>query len=249
MPAMQLYEPISTLKPVAEDLWIVDGPIVRMAFGWLKVPFPTRMVVARLGDGTLWVWSPVALEPRLRAELDRLGPVRHLVSPNRIHYEHIPAWQAAYPDAIAWASPGVRERAASQHITVAFDHDLGDDAPAAWRDEIHQLVFRGSAALEEVVFFHRKSHTLILADLIENFERDKVRGPWRWVVALGGVLDPDGKAPRDLRWTFRKHRDLARRCYEHMLAWAPQRIIMAHGRWYPQDGVHELRRAFRWTAP
>ena len=42
MPAMQLYEPISTLKPVAEDLWIVDGPIVRMAFGWLKVPFPTR---------------------------------------------------------------------------------------------------------------------------------------------------------------------------------------------------------------
>ena len=34
-----------------------------------------------------------------------------------------------------------------------------------------------------------------------------------------------------------------------MLAWAPQRIIMAHGRWYPQDGVHELRRAFRWTAP
>jgi hypothetical protein len=26
-----LYEPINTLKPVDEDIWIVDGPIVQMA--------------------------------------------------------------------------------------------------------------------------------------------------------------------------------------------------------------------------
>jgi len=246
---MQLYDPISTLKPVADDLWVVDGPLVHMAFGWLKFPYPSRMVVVRLRSGELWVWSPVAVSPQLRAEIDRLGPVRHLVSPNRIHYAHIPAWQAAYPGALAWASPGVRERAADQHIAVRFDHDLGDEPPAAWRGEIDQLIFRGSATLAEVVFLHRASRTLILADLIENFERDKVPAKWRWIAALGGVLDPDGKTPGDLRWTFRKHRDLARRGYEQMLAWAPERIIMAHGRWYEHDGQHELRRAFRWTAP
>lgn len=63
------------------------------------------------------------------------------------------------------------------------------------------------------------------------------------------MLDPDGKAPGDLRWTFRKPRDLARRGYHQMLTWAPERIIMAHGRWYERDAQHELRRAFRWTAP
>jgi hypothetical protein len=32
-----------------------------------------------------------------------------------------------------------------------------------------------------------------------------------------------------------------------MLAWAPERIVVAHGRCYLQDATNELRRAFRWT--
>jgi hypothetical protein len=32
-----------------------------------------------------------------------------------------------------------------------------------------------------------------------------------------------------------------------MIGWAPERIILAHGRWYPRDGVAELERAFRWV--
>lgn len=30
------------------------------------------------------------------------------------------------------------------------------------------------------------------------------------------------------------------------LGWNPERIILAHGRWYRRDGTAELRRAFRW---
>jgi hypothetical protein len=32
-----------------------------------------------------------------------------------------------------------------------------------------------------------------------------------------------------------------------MLAWNPQRIILAHGRWYERDGAAELARAFAWA--
>ncbi|MCP5170337.1 MAG: hypothetical protein H6999_11365 [Hahellaceae bacterium] len=32
-----------------------------------------------------------------------------------------------------------------------------------------------------------------------------------------------------------------------MLQWQPERIILAHGRWYAHDGTAELRRAFRWV--
>jgi hypothetical protein len=56
MPCLELYEPINTLKPVADGLWIVDGPIISASL--LRVPFTTRMTIARLGDGSLWVDSP-----------------------------------------------------------------------------------------------------------------------------------------------------------------------------------------------
>lgn len=243
---MQLYEPLETPKPLAEDLWIVDGPVVRMAYAGFEMPFPSRMVLVRLASGDLFAWSPVALTPALRDRVDALGPVRQLVSPNRIHYAHIAEWKAAYPAATAWASPGVRERAASQKIDVTFDRDLADEPDASWSADLDQLVFRGSRALEEIVFFHRRSRTLVLADLIENFEADMVDRPLRWLLRLGGVLDPDGKTPADLRATFFGHRDEARACLERMLAWDPERVVMAHGRIYDRDGKHELERAFRW---
>jgi hypothetical protein len=46
-----------------------------------------------------------------------------------------------------------------------------------------------------VVFFHRKTRTLILADYIENFEPEKVGFFYAWLARLAGVADPDGKTP------------------------------------------------------
>jgi hypothetical protein len=242
-----LYEPINTLKPVAPDIWIADGPVVRMAapFG-TSAPFPTRMTIVRLQDGTLWCHSPIAPDDGLFAEIDALGLVRHLVSPNLLHYASIAAWKQRYPAACAWASPGVRRRAASQGMTVAFDADLADAPPEAWDGQIDQVHFRGSRAIEEFVFFHRASATVILADLIENFEARKLGRGMRWIARLGGVLDPDGKTPLDMRMTFLGRRRIARECFGKVIAWHPRRAILAHGRWYPENADAELRRAFRW---
>jgi hypothetical protein len=248
-PVVELYEPINTLKPVGEHIWVVDGPIVRMAFPGGSMSFPTRMVVVRLANGDLFLWSPTEAEEGLRAEIDALGPVRHLVSPNKIHYAHIAEWKRAYPGATAWASPGVRERAASQGVGVDFDADLGDLPEEAWSGDLDQLVFQGSRFMEEVVFFHRGTRTLILADLIENFEAGKVGGLRAWLVRLAGAADPDGKAPIDLRLTFWGRKKAARAAYERMVSWRPDRVIVAHGRWYDRDGTAELRRAFRWLGP
>ena len=187
-PVVELYEPINTLKPVGEDLWVADGPIVRMAYLGASIPFPTRMVVARLASGGFFLWSPTEPDGGLCSEVDALGPVAHLVSPNKIHYAHIAAWKRAHPGATAWASPGARERAASQGADVTFDADLGDEPEGAWSEDLDQLVFRGSRFMEEVVFFHRATRTLILADLIENFEPGKVGGG----VAVAGTVGRRG---------------------------------------------------------
>jgi len=243
---MELYEPINVLKPVGEDLWIVDGPLVKMSYLGTSIPFPTRMVVVRLQSGELFLWSPTELVEGLRSQIDVLGLVRHLVSPNKLHYVHISAWKATYPEAVAWASPGARERAASQHLEVSFDRDLVDDPDPGWRGDLDQLVFCGSRFMEEVVFFHHKTQTLILADLIENFEPKKVGGFYGGLVRLFGVADPDGKTPIDARLTFLGHKKEARSSFERMLAWQPEKVIMAHGRWYDREGTAELHRAFRW---
>jgi len=124
---------------------------------------------------------------------------------------------------------------------------LSDASPPAWAGAIEQVVVRGDL-LTEVVFFHRASRTLVLTDLIENFEPGRVRN-WfyRQLIRLGGAADPDGKAPVDMRLSFRRRREQVRHAAERMLAWNPERIVLAHGRWYERDGSAELRRAFRWV--
>lgn len=239
------YAPLSTLKPLSDGLWWVDGPVIKMSFGPVSLPFPTRMVVIRLRSGGLWLWSPTAPTPELFAELDALGPVEHLVSPNRLHYASISAWKQRYPRATAWASPGVRERARSQNIDVPFDADLGDDAPPAWRDDLDQLIFRGSRFVEEVVFFHRASETLILADLVMTLERERIRPRLRWLLALGGTMWP-GQTPSEVRMTAWGRKPQARACYQHMMGWRPRRALVAHGRCYLEDATAQLERAFSW---
>ena len=110
-----------------------------------------------------------------------------------------------------------------------------------------QLIVEGSPIHREAVFFHRASRTLILADLIENFEPGKLAW-WMWpLVRLGGIADPDGAMPRDMRATFRRGRAQLRQAVEIMIGWAPDRVILAHGRWYRENGAAELRRAFRFV--
>lgn len=234
------YEPLYSLKPVAPDLWIADG-------GWIRfygLPFPTRMAIIRLADGGLWVHSPIADQNGLSDSVAALGPVRHLIAPNWIHYAWIPDWQNRFHQAVSWGCPGVAGRAASRKVHLHLDHELGDTAPAAWAGEISQLL-ADSGFHREVVFFHRSTSTLILTDLIENFEPSKM--PWwtRPLLRLGGVCDPDGRMPRDIAASFRRRPEHLRHLVDTMLGWAPDRVIMAHGRWYEAGGTAQLRRAFR----
>jgi hypothetical protein len=238
------YSPLSVLKPVAPDVWIVDGPEIRMSYFLGSMPFTTRMTVLRLRDGSLWLHSPTAAEPDLVESIRALGPVRFLVAPNRLHYWWIGEWKERFPDARAFAAPGVR--ASARRRFAGFDDDLLPGVSPEFAAEIDQIWMRG-AVMTEVEFFHRATRTLVLTDMIENFEPDRI-ACWhlRALTRLGGVADPDGSTPRDLRATFWGSRKTARRAVETMLAWKPERVLLAHGRCYLANADSELRRAFRW---
>lgn len=245
--SIHIYEPINTLKKVEENIWIVDGGMIKMNVVAFGVPFSTRMTIIKLSDGSLWCHSPIKPDENLLNEINKIGEVKHLVSPNKIHYAFIEEWKTYYPNATAWSSPGVEKRAQSQNIKVNFDRSLENEAPLDWSDDINQLIFKGSRAMEEVVFFHKSSRTLLLTDLIENFEPNHTPNVfWKTIYKLAGTADPDGKTPIDLRMTFLGQKEQARKCYKQMISWKPEKIILAHGRWYDKNGTDELKRAFRW---
>ena len=244
---LKSYQPLNTLKQVDESIWIADGEMIHMKAGPFTIPFTTRMTVVKLSDGSLWVHSPIAPDKKLIDEVNNLGKVKHLISPNKIHYAFIKDWKVIYPEAIAWSSPGVEKRASSQNIPVAFDDALTGHAPKEWEKDISQLLFKGGRVVQEVVFFHHNSKTLILTDLIENVEAEKVNSSWmRTLYSFAGIKDPDGKTPIDYRASFIGNKQLAKESYKEMLAWEPDKIILAHGRWYDKNGTDELKRAFRW---
>jgi hypothetical protein len=243
--ALATYAPINTLKRVTDNVWIVDGPVIRFGFPWPKLPFPTRMTVVRLNSGDLFVHSPTPLTPGLAAEIAKIGTPRFIVGPNRIHYWWISDWKAAFPNTEVYLAPRIKEQAKGR---IAFDTlPLDKDRGYPWDPDIATLPVAGSF-MTEIEFFHRKSRTLILTDLIENFEAEKLDSfILRLLMRIGGVAAPHGGLTRDLRLTFTwRHKRELRTAVETMIGWNPERIVIAHGRWFETDGTAELRRAFGW---
>ena len=198
---------VSMLREFGPGIWTTEGPVVPF-FGF---PYPTRMAVIRLSNGGLFVWSPIALSLALKREIDALGPVRCLVSPNLLHHLFLAEWKAAYPDARLFAAPGLRRR----RKDLAFDADLGDAPDPLWAADVDQVLMRGSFAMTEVVFFHRASGAAIFADLIQNFPRDWFKG-WRALLAPPGWhrRAPPRRAARLARQLHRSPRG-ARRAGAH----------------------------------
>lgn len=244
MPDDPLYQPINTLKRVAAEVWIVDGPAIRFGMPWPKMPFSTRMTVIRLGRD-LFIHSPTPLVASLRSEIAAIGTPRWIVAPNRIHYWWVPEWRSAFAVAVVYLAPRIREQAGDRIDFAAAD--LSRDTGYPWDGEIETLPIAGRF-MTEVAFFHRASRTLVLTDLIENFEPAKLSWVMRWLTRLGGVQDPNGSMPRDMRLTF-SQRETLRAAVDRMIAWNPERIIIAHGRWYESHGRAKLERAFRWLQP
>ncbi len=240
------YPPINVLKNVANDIWVVDGPVIRFGMPWPKFPFPTRMTVVRVTSGNLFIHSPTPLTPSLKARIEREGTVRFIIGPNRIHYWWIPEWKAAFPNAVVYLAPRIKEQSKGRITFDAMPLEASSGYP--WDSEIATLPIVGSY-MTEVEFFHRASRTLILTDLIQNFEPQKVGSIFlRLLTWVGGVSPPYGGLARDLRLNFTwRHKNELRAAMRAMLAWNPERVIFAHGRRYERNGAAALRRAFQWA--
>jgi hypothetical protein len=220
-----------------DGVWIAEAPL-----RFYGLPFGTRMTIVRLPDGGLWLHSPIEITPGLGAEIRSLGSVRHIVSPNKLHHLHLASAKQAFPAAKLHAPPGLR----SKRTDLVFDGELGSEAHPDWRGVLDQLVIEGSRMMQEVVFLHRASRTLVVADLCEHF------GPWSpWLVrVLARIAFMYGRPclPPDWRLTFRD-RIATRRSFSRLLAWDFERVILAHGALLEADARRIFEREYAWALP
>lgn len=225
------------LEPIGDDIWLAEGPTV----SFLSFPYPTRMAVVRLPSGGLWIWSPIELTDPLAHEVEALGHVAHLVSPNKIHHLFMGQWQERYPDAALWASPGLPRRRPELCVRGV----LGDEAPEAWRGIIDQVVMRGSFAVTEVLFHHRPSRVTLVCDLIQKLDPETTTGFKGAILRANGLVGPDGSTPKEWRLSFVR-RAQARRARDEALGWDTEQLVIAHGFWIRRDGRRVLRRDLAW---
>lgn len=222
------------LKQHADSLWTADDPTFRLA-GLL--PLGARMTVVRLADAGLWLHSPIQLSDGLTAELRELGPVRYLIAPNKVHHMFMQEAARRFPEARTLAAPELPEK----RRDISFDLTLKPNEASSMNGEFDSLSIDGLPFLNEVVFRHRVSRTLILTDLCFHIQHSHSRistlayraldawqrfGPTRTVRA----------AVRD-KAAFRAS-------IQQLLSWDFDRVIVSHGDVLESGGRKALQEAF-----
>jgi len=222
------------LQPTGEELWVADHD-----FKMMGIALGTRTTVIRLGDGGLFIHAPGPLSAQLIGAINALGPVRCLVAPNDFHHLFVKENQTAWPDASVHVSAGLP----AKRPDLASASVLGDSAPDLWKGDIEQVWMRGAPKVNEVVFFHPLSRTLVLTDLAFNI----VNPGSFWVRLFMRINGVSGRLASS-RFLKSMHRDRAsaRVSAEKIFEWNFDRIVLCHGSVVESDAKANLRAEFSW---
>lgn len=201
---------------------------------FLGLQLTANMVVLRLSDGGLLLYSPIPCTPERRAAVEALGAVKHLYSPNTFHHLRIGEWKAAFPAATLHAPPGLVKKRPDLKIDRVHDG-------AAVDDSIEELPIDGFY-LQERAVLHRPSRTLVVADLVHNVGRPE---HWwtRTYTKLAGFYDRVAVS-RIIRGTSFTDKAAARKSLEAIFERDFERLVPGHGEPIVDGAKQQLQKAY-----
>ena len=222
---------------VPDAIWVSERPIW---FGGVRLR--SRTTVVRLPGGALWVHSPSQPTDEVCAALDALGEVRWIVVPNRFHHLQTPATAARYPKALVVGPKSAEPRNPRLRTTAGLD----DPAYLRATPELTPIPLRGVPFLDETVFFHGATGSLIAADLLLcACARDHFT--WRIAARLFGRYGRV-RTPPDVRMHTRASSGAAESIAQ-MRALPLQRILVAHADPITDRPAEQLEDAWRFAVP
>lgn len=228
----------SILKVVVPDsIWVTERPIW---FGGVRLR--SRTTVVRLSGQALWVHSPCAPTEEVCAALDALGEVRWIVVPNRYHHLGAPATSARYPNAVVVGPKSAELRNPLVRSTLRAD----DPAYTRATSELTAIPLEGVPFLDETVFFHPASGSLIAADLLMcACARD--HWTWRMAARIWGRYEKV-RTPPDVRMRTRASAAAAESIAQ-MRALPLERILVAHADPVTDRPAQQLAEAWDFAIP
>lgn len=236
------YLPLNTLKPVDDGLWTVDGPEVSYDIAGVRIACPTRMTVFLDGRGRIMLHSPTQFDAYLAEAVATLGPVTGIIAPNSFHYLSLGAWADHFHQAAVFAAPvmprSVNLPARTQTLT---------NGAFCKATDVH-IVDGGAWA--EGAFFHKPTGTVILTDLLQNFELARVKGTLASALLwCGGAAGNPLRASIEMRLAaiFAGKRRSLRKDFAVIKAWNPNRVLIAHGKQPEGPTAGLLERGFAWA--
>ena len=229
------------LRQIDRHLWVAEQPL---KFFGLEVG--TRMTVIKLSDDSIVLISPIEIDLEIQQQLGNIGTVRYIIAPNLFHYLYLAQAQKIYPQAQTIAPPGLADKQPDLKIDRVFTRD-----PVEFDSELEFVRFEGFhvlippqiKTLNEVVFYHPASKTLIITDSAFNFDRSFPLLTQLAARVLGsyGELKPyllDKIASSD--------KQKLEQSIDEILAWDFQRVIMAHGTIVEDEAKARLSAGYHW---
>ncbi len=224
----------SGLEPAGEGLWTASAPL-KLA----GAEIGTRMTIVALDDAGLALISPIPIDDALAAQIDALGTVRAVIAPNQMHHFYLLDALKRYPEARCFMADGVEKKIGTRPAGAA---DLGDEPDPLWKGVLEQIFVGGIPILNEFVFYHARSKSVILTDLC--FHYDPPPGGWSgiflWLDGAYGKL----AMSRLIGWVT-KDRPAAREAIAKIMAWDFDAIVVTHGFNIPSGGKARFDEATR----
>jgi hypothetical protein len=229
------------LKLIDTDIWVAEQPLKYFGF-----EVGTRMTVIHLSSNKLMVISPIKLDNSTINDLNQLGEVIYIVVPNLYHHLFVAEFQSYYPHAKLLAVSGLERKRPDLQIDQIISNQsipLIDEVKYLLVEGFNTFDMRGYSPLNECVFFHPKSRTLIVTDIVFHF--DKQCSPTTKLLAkmLGGYKQ---LRPSLLEKFATQDKIKVKRSIQQLLSWDFQRIIMAHGSIIAQDAKPQLKSGYEW---
>jgi hypothetical protein len=212
------------IRELDRDIWVAEQPL-----RYFGLNVGTRMTIIRLPQGELAVISPIRPTPEMVAQIGKLGEVGHIIAPNLYHYLFAEDFKKLYPQSIFWATSGLKLKKPNYSIDRTIEIDEGvlwDGLEPMFFDGFKTLDLRGFVPLNEWVFFHAATRTLILTDAAFNFDESFPALTQFAARLIGGYKT---LSPSLLERVATTEKERVRRSVEKILSWDFERVIMAHG--------------------
>jgi hypothetical protein len=230
---------MKVLKEIDSNIWVAEQPLK-----YLGIDVGTRMTVIRSKNDQLSIISPIKINDVIKKQLDEIGIVTNIIAPNLFHYLFASDCKNLFPSATFWADLDLKKKKPELPVDQNFDYKGGkinDHIEYIFFDGFKTITLNGFSPLNEFIFYHGLSKTLILTDTAFNFD-ESFSFSTKLVAKLIGGYNNLSPSLLEKIATTDKHK--IKNTLQKILDWDFDRIIMAHGSIIESNGKEQFIKGF-----